>query len=71
MKKVKEILLWLPIAHGVFAFVFLVTVPTLRYVYFGTPLYWFEWETARWVTLICYLIVTGYVTAAGALAKWG
>lgn len=70
MKKIFfEILAHVPLAHAVFAFMYLLFVPTIRIVYFGTPYYWSDWDATRTTALALYLVVTGFVGFIATMAR--
>ena len=65
-----ELLAHLPIIHAAFALIYLLIIPTMRTVYFGTPYYWLDWDSTRTTALVLYLVTSGFVGFMAALARY-
>jgi len=65
-----EVLVHLPLVHALFAYAYLLIIPTIRIVYFGTPYYWAEFDSTRTTALVLYLVVTGFFGFLLTLARY-
>jgi len=55
--------IWLiPVIHAAFVISIFLAIPTMRLVYFGTPMYWSDWSSERCNGLLAY-IMTSCLTA--------